>query len=262
MLLKPEAFFAHVRKALFGGKLTTGQVDGLNSIIAAWDKHGDEDPRKLAYLLATTLHETARTMQPIFERGARAYFNKYEPGTKLGKALGNTEKGDGYRFRGTGLVQLTGRRNFRLAGQKLGIDLVKEPTLATDPTIAAAILIKGSLEGWFTGKNVGDYINASKTDYIGARRVINGTDKASLIAGYADQYEQALSAGGYMTVPPPPTGAEHFPDPIAAPPDAPMHVEPMPSASGGVNPLAVVAILVFLAIVAGAVLLLPLFPKG
>lgn len=252
MLAKPEAFFSHVRKVLFGGKLSTGQVNGLNSIVAAWDVHGDEDARKLAYLLATAQHETAGTMQPIYERGAKAYFDKYEPGTKLGKALGNTEKGDGYRYRGTGLVQLTGRRNFRLAGQKLGIDLVKEPSLATEPSTAAAILIKGSLEGWFTGRKVGDYINAAKTDYIGARRVINGTDKASLIAGYADQYEQALSAGGYMTVPAPPVGAEHFPDPAPLP-DAPIIVAPLPVPTGGLSPLTILAAFIVLVAIAAAV---------
>jgi len=200
------AFFDAVRLSLFGKKLTEGQVRGMEAIAEAWSRSGDGDDRKLAYLLATAKHETANTMAPIYERGAKSYFDKYEPGTKLGKALGNTIVGDGYRFRGTGLVQLTGRANFRKAGQKIGVDLIKEPEKAAQLEVAAIILVKGCMEGWFTGKKLGDYINAAKTDYINARRVVNGTDKASLIAGYADKFEEALvSAGKSPAVPSPPT---------------------------------------------------------
>ncbi len=48
-----------------------------------------------AYVLATAYHETAHTMKPIYERGGKAYFNKYDAGTAIGKRLGNTVKGDG-----------------------------------------------------------------------------------------------------------------------------------------------------------------------
>ncbi len=184
--------FNQVRKTLFGGKLTQPQVDGLNVLLAAWDKHGDGDECKLAYLLATSFHETARTMQPIYERGGRSYFNKYEPGTKIGKNLGNTQPGDGYRYRGRGFVQLTGRPNYLKAGKALGADLVANPDLALEPYHAAEILITGCLEGWFTGKKLGDYITEAKADFKNARRVINGTDKAATIAGYADKFLEAL----------------------------------------------------------------------
>lgn len=201
------AFFDAVRSSLFGGTLSQPQVDGINAVLAAWNRSGDGDDRKLAYLLATTFHETARTMQPIHERGAKSYFDKYEPGTKIGKSLGNTNIGDGYRFRGRGFVQLTGRFNYRNAGLKMDVDLLSNPDRALEPTIAGMALVRGSLEAWYTGKKLGDYINASQTDYINARRVINGTDKATLIAGYAVQFEHALAlaaaapAGGVSTAP-------------------------------------------------------------
>lgn len=181
-------------RTIFGGKLLQGQVDGINTICEGYERIGGTDKRILAYLLATAFHETARTMQPIHERGAKSYFSKYEPGTKIGKALGNTQPGDGYLYRGRGYVQLTGRANYRKASGKLATDLEAKPENALFPDTAARILIRGCLEGWFTGKKLGDFINAAQTDYINARRVVNGTDRASLIAGYAARFEDALEA--------------------------------------------------------------------
>lgn len=188
------AFFDAVRSAVFGGSLSQRQVEGLNAVTEAWDRSGDKDSRKLAYLLATTFHETARTMQPVHERGEKSYFDKYEPGTKIGSALGNTVAGDGFRFRGRGYVQLTGRANYRKAGLKMSVALLDNPDKALEPAIAGMALVRGSLEGWFTGKKLGDYINASGADYVNARRIINGTDKAQVIAGYARSFEKALAA--------------------------------------------------------------------
>ena len=89
-------------RPLFGGKLSQSQVDGVNQIVSSWETYGDGNIRHLAYLLATARWETAHTMQPIYERGAKAYFNKYEPGTKIGNARGNpqTRVGAATRRRG------------------------------------------------------------------------------------------------------------------------------------------------------------------
>jgi hypothetical protein len=188
-----------VIRPLFGGKLTQQQVDGTNQLLSMWGRYGDGDNRKLAYLLATAAWETAYTMRPIHERGPKSYFKKYEPGTPIGKALGNTVPGDGYKFRGRGHVQLTGRRNYAKAGKAFGVDLVKEPDLALSPDISARVLITGCLEGWFTGKKLGDYIRdgvdaTDLLDYKNARRVINGQDKAAQIASMARVFEQAVGA--------------------------------------------------------------------
>jgi hypothetical protein len=188
-----------VIRPLFGGKLTQQQVDGTNQLLSMWGRYGDGDNWKAAYLLATAAWETAYTMRPIHERGPKTYFKKYEPGTPIGKALGNTVPGDGYKFRGRGHVQLTGRRNYAKAGKAFGIDLVKEPDLALSPDISARVLITGCLEGWFTGKKLGDYIRdgvdaTDLLDYKNARRVINGQDKAAQIASMARVFEQAVGA--------------------------------------------------------------------
>lgn len=191
-------------RPLFGGKMNQQQVDGINHLIEMWGRHGDGDRRKLAYLLATTAWETAYTMQPIHERGGKKYFSKYEPDTSIGKTLGNTMPGDGFKFRGRGYVQLTGRRNYAKAGKAVGLDLVKDPDLALSPEASARILIAGCMEGWFTGRAMRDYINHTQCDYKASRKVINGLDKADQIAMLATQFEKALAPKVLPFVPRPP----------------------------------------------------------
>lgn len=200
-----KKFFDAIRTSLFGGSLDQEQVDGINNLLDVWNKYfstlGIVNPTDhLSYDLATTFHETAHTMQPITERGAVSYFNKYEPGTKLGKLLGNTEKGDGYRFRGEGHVQNTGRRNAGVATKRinevfnLGVDLVANPEQRGDPFVSAMSLFLGNHEGWWTGKKLGDYLIPGRPDFVNARRVVNGTDKAVTIAGYAKKFKAAIQA--------------------------------------------------------------------
>lgn len=220
-------FFAEVRP-LFGGSLSQEQVDGINTILAGFDQHGDGSTRHLAYLLATAKLETAHTMQPITERGAKAYFNQYEPSTDKGKALGNAQPGDGYRYRGRGFVQITGKANYRKAGEKMSVDLVGNPDKALEPHIAACALIRGCQEGWYTGKKLSDY-----TSFRDMRRVVNGLDKASEIALMAEGFLSALNAAATAipvpdtapSIPPPPPDAplpppiEDYEEPIAPPPE-------------------------------------------
>jgi hypothetical protein len=183
--MTPEGF--EIIRQRFG-PLNQGQVNGINLLV----KHfafSDIPDKHQAYLLATAWHETARTMQPIHERGGKAYFNKYEPGTKIGGRLGNKIKGDGFLFRGRGYVQLTGRSNYEAAGRKLKLPLVMQPDIALQPDAAADIMVKGCSEGWFTGKKLSDY-----ADFENMRRVVNGVDKAKEIAEYARVFEKALAA--------------------------------------------------------------------
>ncbi|HEV7433464.1 MAG TPA: hypothetical protein VGO22_01110 [Pseudorhizobium sp.] len=196
---------------MFKHGFTQQQVDGLENLLDVWEQCYAQDPLDLlAYNLATAFHETAGTMQPIKERGPVRYFDKYEPGTKLGKVLGNTMKGDGYRFRGEGHVQNTGRRNAAFASKRLndvfglGVDLVKDPAKRGDPFISAHSLFLGNKEGWWTGKDLLDFLDGEDEDdaedlreFINARRVVNGTDKATKIAHHAIEFEHALRSAGY-----------------------------------------------------------------
>lgn len=169
----------------------------------------------MAYALATTYHETGATMAPIRERGSGDkdrdgvddWFEKYGRG-RLATQLGNRSEADGGLFHGRGYVQLTGRRNYTVATAKLlaigvlkpGESLVDTPDLAMRPDVAAAVLVLGMVEGWFTGVKCRDFIgtNATAKQYVNARRIINGTDCAQKIAGYALQFEQALKAGVWL----------------------------------------------------------------
>lgn len=189
MELDRAKFFAQVRDRLFGGKLTEGQVSGTEAILNEWlARSPDADPRWLAYMLATTKHETAHTMQPIEEYGkGRGY------------SYGVPDPTTGQTYYGRGYVQLTWLSNYRKMGNLIGVDLVNRPELALDPTIAATIMFEGMEHGLFTGVGLPRYFNETTDDPVNARRIINGTDRAELIAGYHREYLSALKNSEIVT---------------------------------------------------------------
>jgi len=202
-----KIFFDRVHNRPFGGSLSQKQVEGLTAILDEAERRGT--PRnKLAYILATPFHETGQEMQPIVERGDRSYFNKYNAGTRIGKMLGNTQPGDGFNLRGRGLVQITGRANYAKASKKIGVDFLARPDLTLEMKYAVLILFAGMEGGWFTGKSLDSYIDDKDEsdaedlrEFIKSRFIINGTDKAAKIGGYAIDFEHALAAAGYPNVP-------------------------------------------------------------
>lgn len=109
---------------------------------------------ELAAFLSQAAHETENYTNMI-EYGSKDYFNKYDPAhaPKKAKELGNTDKGDGYRYRGRGYLHLTGKENYRLAGEALGLPLVDDPELAANPRIAAYIAV------WYWGNRVRPNVN-------------------------------------------------------------------------------------------------------
>lgn len=224
----PASFYDVVRDEY--GPLKIEQVQGFELLIEVaetrqvplWD---------FAYILATTWWETARTMQPVTEYGGYKYLSgkKYWP------------------YIGRGYVQLTWLENYRKATRYfqdvLGIDVdfVKDPDLVKDPDYAAIILFVGMAEGWFTGKQLSDYIdNVDEDDeedlreFANARRIVNGTDRQMEIANIAIDFEKALKAGGY---------GHREVKPVVTPKDPPADPQPKRSFWAQLGELVVKAIL-------------------
>lgn len=108
---------------------------------------------ELAQFLAQTAHETGN-FEHMVEIGGKLDFKKYEPkfikDKKTGKltnvnakakTLGNTKAGDGAKYKGRGYIQLTGKYNYKRAGEALGLDLVENPELVEKPEIAAKVAV-------------------------------------------------------------------------------------------------------------------------
>lgn len=167
--------------------LNTRQAAGMTRLLGFLDGPSTTVHRQRdAYLLATVKHECADTWEPIPERGTPPYFIKrYWTNEKVRRQLGNLQEQDAVRYRGRGYVQITGRRNYALFGKLLNLPLLDSPELAEQPAVSFAIAQRGMRDGLFTGKKITEYINESQCDYVNARRVINGRDKAEIIAAYA-----------------------------------------------------------------------------
>lgn len=204
-------FFAEVRKSLYAGTIPPGAVAGHEAILTRWAQMVPTgDRRQLAYVLATAFHETGGRMQPVEENlnysavglrrtfARRFTFDEAEECARRPEAIanrayanrmgnGDIDSGDGYRFRGRGLVQITGRAKYRAYG------IEDHPEEAMEPERAVTILIDGMRNGRFTGKRLDHYFCGSRADWVEARRIINGTDRAVEIARKARLYVLALS---------------------------------------------------------------------
>ncbi len=149
-----------------------GTIDAIK-----WECNAQEIGLKtqIAYVLATVEWETAQTFKPV-----REAFWLSEEWRKNNLRY--------YPYYGRGYVQLTWKSNYQKYGRILGIELVNNPDLALEPNVALFILVHGFKTGSFTGRKISDYINEFTTDFVNARRCINGTDKAHTIAQIADKY--------------------------------------------------------------------------
>lgn len=200
--------------------LTESAQSGLNNLLTFIenDKY-ITDVRWVSYILATTFHEVGGTWQPIHESGSRSYFiNRYGSQTKVGKSLGNDTPEEGADYAGRGFPQVTGENNYEMAenvlrkyypevieiwekrtGKKFDLTVgdqpndEKDPDNMMDPEIAYVVMSYAMRTGAFTGVGLKKYFNDKVTDPVNARRIINGTDKAALIAGYYDKFMKILS---------------------------------------------------------------------
>jgi hypothetical protein len=195
-----KKFFDALRAAGIG--LTEANVAVFQRIINYCAKHGC-NLQITAYDTATAYWESGRTCQPV------------EEGYYLGsKAKAFQRKLRYYPYFGRGLVQTTHRENYIKAALLLGLPsqtFIENPDLLLEWEYALPLLVVAMDEGLYTGKEVDDYIDdidepdaEDRREFVNARRVVNGTDKAGQIADIALKLEKALKAGGYV-----PTGDEN-----------------------------------------------------
>ena len=171
---------------------------GLGRKIVAYAEKRGTLRNALAYMLATAWHETAATMQPVVE----TFYLSQPERDRYNKAKYY------WPWIGRGLVQLTHRENYVRAGAKIGVDLTSDPDKALDPDVSVAVLVLGMEQGWFTGKKIADYITLQRSDFVGARRIVNGRDRANHIAGIAKRFDALLLAEGYGVDAPAPPAEE------------------------------------------------------
>ncbi|HEX6370566.1 MAG TPA: SH3 domain-containing protein [Longimicrobium sp.] len=212
MKIDRQKFFA-AYEAAFGPITKPERKAGLDKLLGAAEADSHiTDIRWLAYMLATVKHECADRWLPIEE------FSKGK-GLKYGVPVTVTDpEGNRYNhvYYGRGYVQLTWDWNYKAMGEKLGNRLLYQPELALDPVVAYNIMSIGMRNGSFTGKALSKYINGEQCDYVNARRIINGTDRAQTIAGYAVKLEAVLRASVVAST----DGVPNIPQPQPAQPAA------------------------------------------
>lgn len=179
-----KRFFDTVRP-LFGGSLKQHQVDGMNRVVEYGEKWGYSAPH-LAYVLATTYHETAQWMQPIRE-GARRFGPNYSNESAIRAVTSIYNKGiirtnyalpagpHGQSYYGRGLTQITWYDNYLKFEKLLGVPFTQNPDLALEWQHALDIMFLGMRDGLFTGKSLKDYNLPS--DFYNARAIVNGDKK-------------------------------------------------------------------------------------
>lgn len=131
----------------------------LDHLNAAMQEFEINNGLRIAAFLAQVAHESGSLRYVRELASGEAYEGR--------KDLGNTEPGDGVRFKGRGLIQVTGRSNHKACGDALGVDLIADPTLLESPALAARSA------GWFWASR---HLNelADKGDFLRITKIING----------------------------------------------------------------------------------------
>jgi predicted chitinase len=182
-------------------------VDGCDAIFNYWESREWKDVRWLAYILATVYHETGTRMAAVREtfadddEQAISRITKYINGInvkrkaqgKVPKANYALRKANGKSYYGRGLVQITHDYNYLKVGNFIDVDLYNEPDLALDLEVSVKCTIEGMVNGLFTGASLSDYFNKQREDWVRARQIVNGLDRAEKIGDYGKIFWKCLT---------------------------------------------------------------------
>jgi predicted chitinase len=197
-------------QAIMPGLSAKKNAEFLPFLQGAMREFAIDAPARVAAFLAQLAHESGqfRFMEEIW--GPTPAQRRYEPQSGLAANLGNTEPGDGKRFKGRGPIQITGRANYRRFGDLLGVGLVEDPARAAVPELAFRIA------GLFwSKKGLNELADRATPDaFREITRRINGG-----FNGLADRqkfYGAACTVLGVVE-PPRPRGVEPVPEPAEEP---------------------------------------------
>lgn len=151
-----------IAPAISGGRaahqasIIDGMSNALGSVLALY---AIDTPLRIAHFLAQLAHESDGFCTVEEYASGAAYEGRRD--------LGNTEPGDGRRFKGRGLIQLTGRTNYGWVGEALGLPLLQQPETVSDPHVYLLV----SCEFW---KRRSIVAKSDADDLVGVTRIVNG----------------------------------------------------------------------------------------
>lgn len=191
IIMDRKAFYNALRPVV---NLTTQNVFGcekhLDYLIASKDFYTKP---QASYIFATSWWESAQTMHPVKE----AYWMS-EAWRKKHLRY--------YPWYGRGLIQTTWEGNYKKVGDLIGVDLISNPDKLLTFECALPALFLGMEKGIYTGKDLNDFIDdvvdpdaKEVQEFINARKIVNGTDKAKEIARIGLIFEHAFTAAGYAS---------------------------------------------------------------
>jgi len=186
--MNTKSFYDTIRPTLFSGKISESQFKGLEAILSEYYRLCVNDPRKLAYILATAYHETAKTFQPIAEYGKG---KNYDYGKKIKMSRKPYTTPDKLYY-GRGFVQLTWYENYDAMGKQLGLDLLNNPDLLLTPLIASNSIVYGMKNGIYFGRRLDQFISGKMADYNKASRIVGDIKNRFLVSKSAVRFEYWL----------------------------------------------------------------------
>jgi len=176
MMFEPALLTEQQVRDVFGLHSTrqrsfTGRVKAFTpQLNLSCSKYGINTPVRLAAFLAQIGHESGSLAHLKEIWGPTDQQRRYEPPSNLAARLGNNTPGDGFRFRGRGLIQITGRSNYEQVGAGLGVDLIRQPELLEQPDYAVA-----SACWWWQSRGLNQIADAnSLAAFERITRIING----------------------------------------------------------------------------------------